>query len=756
MPDQAAQQPLVIMLGADTWPAWPDLDKPVIGRSHAAFLDYVRNGLHVPGARVLNLFGSTASPHEMVEKIQGFLDRGQAEATDVIVYYVGHGDRIPDGDEFVLLTACATRAAIDSSSLRASHVAEALRPCAGKLRVHLIIDACFSAETARAFNRPIGSVGVAVLASCSSGDLSYGDPDADTTVFTGALLKVLWRGEPGHARRLCLREVGTLVKDELADRDTKTYPEVHDPEQRKGRISEVPLFPNPPVPPRPLEDHAVRPWCAVVSAADVPAGGTSVGQFGDAIEGFREIYRRSVADETGWHLGEHPELVRSAEVFGSTRSFQEAVQSVCSADLAFFDLTDLEPAVVVLLGMRAVVRRGVTICFLQESEDKHGGLAGVPPFLLRDINVVSFSPGGVLPEDLLGARALAGIRDLSRAPFRYADLPGFDAIRQLPPVLDRTVIPYHERVLVLCSFDSAYGSRNWPEIQRRLKRAVEARRTSRGDGTGNADDPEMRASVRVERTLDMGSARVVSANLLEAIRLTDLCVCDLTGWKPNVLFELGMRLAARPLEPVCIIDGTGAAESNGPNADRLARIAGQVAGLTSLLRVIEYELDCGNEFYYEIVDRHLDMVQELSEGPVRTWVGDCLAVGSLYRVAWQYADIHHEPATASVVEALRTPARALHVSRQRGSSPYIFPATHRLTDAARHSAVEMLRAAWLYLRDAHERGRITGGDLVELRDVGYDLVALLSEPLEPDDRAFSEEVLAVVDDLEREMSGEAS
>ena len=46
----------------------------------------------------------------------------------------------------------------------------------------------------------------------------------------------------------------------------------------------------------------------------------------------------------------------------------------------------------------------------------------------------------------------------------------------------------------------------------------------------------------------------MSAQLFEAIRLTDFCLVDLTSARPNVLFELGVRLVANRLHPVVIVD----------------------------------------------------------------------------------------------------------------------------------------------------------------------------------------------------------
>src|SRR5580704_18179670 len=57
----------------------------------------------------------------------------------------------------------------------------------------------------------------------------------------------------------------------------------------------------------------------------------------------------------------------------------------------------------------------------------------------------------------------------------------------------------------------------------------------------------------LERTLDLNSPRLVSAQLFEAIRLTDFCLVDLTTARPNVFFELGVRLAASRLLSRCVV-----------------------------------------------------------------------------------------------------------------------------------------------------------------------------------------------------------
>jgi len=50
------------------------------------------------------------------------------------------------------------------------------------------------------------------------------------------------------------------------------------------------------------------------------------------------------------------------DIFSSNASLEQAVLAVVRADLAFFDVSRFEPGVMFLIGVRAAVRRGVTVC----------------------------------------------------------------------------------------------------------------------------------------------------------------------------------------------------------------------------------------------------------------------------------------------------------------------------------------------------------------------------------------------------------
>ena len=159
-----------------------------------------------------------------------------------------------------------------------------------------------------------------------------------------------------------------------------------------------------------------------------------------------------------------------------------------------------------------------------------------PPFLLRDVSVIRYDPGSQRPEAKFGDRTVEGIRELKDASRSYSDLPAFDLLRRTHRDPDgNTIRPYYESVLVLCAFSQEYEHQNWDWLEDRLKTAIKAQVADEG--------LVINRNPTVARTLDMGSTQMVSANLFRAMRMNDLCICDLTEWRPNVLFELGLRRA---------------------------------------------------------------------------------------------------------------------------------------------------------------------------------------------------------------------
>jgi hypothetical protein len=233
--------------------------------------------------------------------------------------------------------------------------------------------------------------------------------------------------------------------------------------------------------------------------------------------------------------------VRSVvDVFGSEASLEQAVLAAVRADLAFFDVSIFEPGVMFLLGVRAAIRRGVTVC--SHGWGWHEGEPLDKPFNLSDLQIFSHASGGYVGEDPMVQRIVgaiqSGFRQLKQQP-RYQDLPAYDALRELGPGAKASgTIPWNEYLLMLCSFRKEHQE-GWEYVRGKLQDALQARGTR---------------SPRVQRLIDDGSPQLVSQALYENIRRASACVMDWSYYSPSAFLELGVRLVVSPWGALQIID----------------------------------------------------------------------------------------------------------------------------------------------------------------------------------------------------------
>lgn len=212
------------------------------------------------------------------------------------------------------------------------------------------------------------------------------------------------------------------------------------------------------------------------------------------------------------------------------RQLSQAVQAMCRAPVLIVDGSELAPPLALLLGIRAAVRRGVTLVY------RIGGMNEevwqTIPFNLRETRTVQveddFTRNGF--QQPLTDALEEGLRRFNSHPRHYSDLPGFDALRAPHNCGDGNAArPGNKEILVLCPFEQNYKKNCWDEIQRAAKHYFPAQ------GHGSA-----------KRVIDLPAPEMLARRLFEAIRLDDICIADLTNDRANVYFELGVRLAAHP------------------------------------------------------------------------------------------------------------------------------------------------------------------------------------------------------------------
>lgn len=262
---------------------------------------------------------------------------------------------------------------------------------------------------------------------------------------------------------------------------------------------------------------------------------------------------KTLEESTRSSLNRHEELITSAighslhdlvvgmritDCLRSPEHWLHLVKALCSAPFMIADVTGFEPGIMLALGVRSVVRRGVTIASTSAKSDDHQ--LSALPFNIQETKPISHSGRGRGMSDddplyslnLIAKTLLNGWRELRTSP-HYLDLPAYDAVRCLAPEFPEDQRKARESALVLCPFSEKYAD-NWTELAHLLATRY--------------------PKYRIVRTCDIDSPRLIGQALYECIRWTRTCVVDWTDWRPNVLFEFGVRIACSDIEPVLLLE----------------------------------------------------------------------------------------------------------------------------------------------------------------------------------------------------------
>ncbi len=402
----------------------------------------------------------------------------------------------------------------------------------------------------------------------------------------------------------------------------------------------------------------------------------------------------SVANQTHRHVKafglEKPQHLYAEDAVSSEKNLMQAVEILCRASVVVFDATKFEPAVMLLMGIRAVVKRGVTILSIGGDYALGKHLDKIP-FNIKDANIVAHSKAQddsiyLNSVSLLTTRVKRGLVDLDSP--RYLDLPVFDTIRGIP-VDRRGIISKEEGVLLLCSFDQDYTKKNW---EKNLKHALEDElkylNPNRNTGT---------LGLGVARSFELNSPRLVSQALYEAIRRTQACIVDFTNWSENVLFELGVRLAASSQPPVCTIEK---GDSKNPPKE-FEKQCGYIQTLfVSDNAIYDVSKSWMDQAAYRMI--YGEKVELPPTGPAR---------GSIHSLIEKVINIDNEPASRPVYKELQNSAKLFERPPGAATKPVgLFPGNIELTRREEEAEFERLIAAWLYLSNRFGEEMILNDD----------------------------------------------
>ena len=403
----------------------------------------------------------------------------------------------------------------------------------------------------------------------------------------------------------------------------------------------------------------------------------------------RAVARRAYDRVKNLGLNE-PYFLEAAEAVSSEERLRECVRALCGAKVVVLDATDFEPAIMFLAGIRAVVRRGVTL--LSVGGDYALGKELAIPFNVTDANIVAHSreqnrSTTANSVTLLTERIRRGVEAIG-SPL-YLDLPVYDAIRRLP-VERRGIIPSSEGVLVLCPFDQPYAE-FWDD---NLKQAL-AGELGR---LRNEQNLTQQATFGVSRSFELNSPRLVTHAVYEAIRRIQTCIVDLSSWKPNVLFELGVRLAASGERTVCII------EEGWQVPEGREKWLPQCSSLESLFvaEVFKYSRNLSYEDQAAFSNAY---------GPDAKTIDSELLNGGLHKLVEQVLDVDSEPASRPVFLDLLDQAATFAPnpgSAGRSKPVGLFPGNRELVRREQTADFERLLAAWLFASNRFSEEEILG------------------------------------------------
>ena len=657
-----------------------------------------------------------------------------------IVYFSGHG-MAADQQDWIIPEGVGRNAATESANQRVStDVSQSIDLRANGL-VLFIIDACRDPSddtTAKGYHAwSQGKVRSGErfirLFGCSAGEVCHvlrkGYNGKDVSVFTTALARAL----APEARNDTLRQVLDAAEKECAaiadtakprlDRQRPCFGIASDLSPGTLKLLDDPIFRYTSVDISAAEDRGWNKFepdrlhCLVIKSEHGSHDAPSTDQLPDKVKdiflsagdtiwtGFaqfwngRQIIDGSVRSVPGTF--DPSRVVRAVlpvtEAFLDHSSLENAVRAVVQADLAFFDLTRFEPAVMFLLGIRAACRRGVTICSHGYGWREGQQLADTP-FNLSDLQVFSHSDSDATGADPVVERLVEGIdkgfAQLFRQP-RYQDLPAYEALRELGPGKEsRGTIPWQELVLTLCSFRSEYRE-SWLYIRRRLEAALQER---------GAKKP------RVRRLIDLGSAQLISQALYEQIRRVSACVMDWSLFSPSSFMEIGVRLAVSPWGALHLVDERflPGHEKALHIKDRDGRQGPELQQLTLMneqLKPLPYRTGVGRSFK-EAVDSLVSRKPGDEANPEYNWIYRVVK-DAIEPVSIAYPSVHEE--------LLRSADGLSSAQDNDGSAQILFSSTKGMTRDRERAALEQRIAAWLYLEYRLKAGLLPADDPLRKR-----------------------------------------
>ncbi len=471
-----------------------------------------------------------------------------------------------------------------------------------------------------------------------------------------------------------------------------------------------------------LERLPDRPWVLVVLSE------LNKSDLGEWVDGSLQKHHDALKSVVGEGLVPTSIKVKITEAFQSPGRWLRFVKALCAAPIAIFDATGLEPqpAVMLALGVRSVVRRGVTITSTADAITEE--YLSQLPFNIQETKLIhhgsSLNPKDDRhPHNMIATAIKEGWRELQSQP-RYLDLPAYDGVRGPVPAAYAGNVSALERILVLCPFHPDYGATNWLHI-------------------ANAIALHYPVLPPPARMLDIASPRLVGQTLYESIRWAKTCIADWTRWRANMFFEFGVRIACADIGSVCLIERSALEDAVAANGLEQKRM------LLALFRPTTYDVSAPSDQIRVALKAH-DAISRQFRPPVPA---SALPQDATYKTCEDAFDWAQERITVEPHEALRQSVEApFGKDRQAvGRPPVLFSANPSFRKELERSVQERWIAAWYYLQHRYpkDRWREDAALRAALRKLGNDVLQFgIRGATDEHLKVLGEEIFDVIDELD--------
>lgn len=422
----------------------------------------------------------------------------------------------------------------------------------------------------------------------------------------------------------------------------------------------------------------------------------------------------------------HPEAVRVqiTHALESPGHWLQFVKALCAAPIVVFDATKFEAGVMLALGVRAAVRRGVTLT--STAEVLTPAELSQLPFNIQETKLIHHG-SGYDPKDfrhplnMIPAAIRKGWQELNSQP-NYLDLPAYDAVRCPFPAPDGTGESSVNRLLVLCPFAQDHEPK-WLHVANALVAHYSDRQAA--------------------RMLDVSSPRLVGQALYEGIRWAHTCMVDWTGWRANVFFEFGVRLACADIGPVSVIEWDAAQAATAPEAPAQRR------RLMALFGPAPYRVAAEDDAIEGALKVH-DAIVERRPPALATTRLPHDATYCTCRDAFEWKLEH---ITAEPHELLRSSIEAPFGKdpQAAGRSPLLFSTNPDFSRELDRSVKERWIAAWYYLGHRYPQSRWKEDRALRdaLRKLGNDVLLFgIPAPNEAHLLTLRDKIYNVIDKLD--------